>query len=76
MNKTYVDAFNKQTSNKDGNEPAILRIIYFNPPDLIFQHLPVNRKVKNTEVNRMRNGCVIDTLTSVNLQESVKIEEK
>ena len=26
MNKTYVDAFNNQTFNEDGNESAILRI--------------------------------------------------
>ena len=41
MNKTYVDAFNNQTFNQDGNESAILRIKYYNPPNLIFQHLPV-----------------------------------
>ena len=26
FNKTYVDAFNNQTFNQDGNESAILRI--------------------------------------------------
>ena len=41
MNKLYVDAFNDQTFNEDGNESAILRIRYYNPPNLIFQHLPV-----------------------------------
>ena len=56
MEKTYADAFNNQTFNQDGNESAILRIKYYNPFNLIFQHLPVNEKVKIFEVNRMRNG--------------------
>ena len=73
MNKTYVDAFNNQTFNEDGNESAILKLKYYNPPDLIFQHLPVKEKVKNIEVNRMRNGHIIDTLPSVDNQEIVKI---
>ena len=73
MSKTYVDAFNNQIFNKDGDESAILGIKYHNPPDLIFQHLPVKEKVKNLEVNRMRNGYIIDTLTSVDIQEIVKI---
>ena len=38
MKRTYVDAFNNQTFNQDGNESAILGIKYCNPPDLIFQH--------------------------------------
>ena len=72
MNKTYVDAFNDQTFNQDDKDSALLRIRYYNPPDLIFQHLPVKEKVKKIEVNRMRNGYVIDTLTSVGIQEIVK----
>ena len=55
MNDVYVKAFNDQTCIEDGNESAILRIKYYNPPDLIFQHLPVKEKVKKIEVNRMRN---------------------
>ena len=46
MNKTYVEAFNNQTFNEDGDESAILTIKYYNPPDLIFRHLPVKEKVK------------------------------
>ena len=76
MNKTYVEAFNNQTFNQDGDESAILGIKYYNPPNLIFQHLPVKKKVKNIEVNRMRNGYIIDTLTSVDIQEIVKIGGK
>ena len=76
LNKTYVDAFNNQTFNQEGDESAILKMKYYNPPDLIFQHLPVKEKVKNLEVNRMRNGYIIDTLTSVDICEIVKIGGK
>ena len=73
MNKTYIDAFNNQTFNQDEDESAILRIKYYNPPNLIFQHLPVKEKVEKIEINRMRNGYIIDTLTSVDICEIVKI---
>ena len=73
MNNVYVEAFNNQTFNQDGDESAILRIKYYNTRNLIFQHLPVKEKVKNVEVNRMRNGYIIDTLTSVDICEIVKI---
>ena len=76
MNDIYVEAFNNQTFNEDGDESAILTIKYYNPPDLIFQHLPVKEKVKKREVNRMRNGYIIDTLTSVDIQEIAKIGGK
>ena len=46
MNDVYVEAFNNQAFNEDGDESAILTIKYYNPPDLIFQHLPVKEKVK------------------------------
>ena len=38
----------------------------------MFQHLPSNEKVKNIEINGMRNGYIIDTLTSIYIQEIVK----
>ena len=76
LNKTFVEAFNNQTFNEDGDESAILTIKYYNPPNLIFQHLPVKEKVKKIEVNRMRNGYIIDTLTSVDICEIVKIGGK
>ena len=59
MNKTYVDGFNNQTFNESG----ILTIKYYNPSNLIFQHLPVKKKVKKIEVNRMSNGYIMETLT-------------
>ena len=51
MNDVFVEAFNNQTFNQDGDESAILTIKYYNPPDLIFQQLPVKEKVKKIEVN-------------------------
>ena len=76
MNDVYVEAFNSQTFNEDGYESAILTIKCYNPPDLIFQHIAVKEKVKKVEINRMRNGYIIDTLTSVDIQEIVKIGGK
>ena len=76
MNNVYVEAFNNQTFNQDGDESAILRIKYYNPSDLIFQHLPVKEKNKNIEVNRMRNGYIFDPLTSVDICEIVKTGER
>ena len=76
LNKPFVEAFNSQTFNEDGEESAILTIKYYNPPDLIFQHLPVKEKVRKIEVKGMRNGYIIDTLTSVDIQEIVKIGGK
>ena len=73
MNDVYVKTFNDQLFNEDGDEPAILTIKYYNPSNLIFQHLPIKEKAKKIEVNRMRNGYIIDTLTSVDIQEIVKI---
>ena len=76
MNDVYVEAFNNQSFNEDGDESGILTIKYYNAPDLIFQHIPIKEKVKKREVNRMRNGFIIDTLTSVDIQGIVKIGEK
>ena len=61
------------------NRSAFLTIKYHNPENLIFQHLPVKKKIKNPyknnrleEINRMRNGIIIDTLTSIDIVEKVK----
>jgi len=76
MNDVFVNDFNNQTFNQDGNESAILGIKYYNPPNLIFQHLPVKEKVKKIEVNRMRYGYFTETLTSVDFCETVKMDGK
>ena len=67
-----MDAFNNQTFNQDGNESAILKLKYYSPPNLNFQHLPVKEKVRKIEVNRKINGYFIDTLTSNDIHEIVK----
>ena len=76
MNDVYVEAFNNQTFNQGSDESAILTIKYYNPPDLLFQHLPIKEKVENLEVNRMKNGYIIDTLTSNDIQKIVEISGK
>ena len=52
---------------------CVLRIKYFNPKNLIVQHLPVREREKKIEINCMRNGYIIDHFTSVDIQENVEI---
>ena len=73
MNDELVEKFNNQTFTRGS---AILKINYYNPRDLIVQHLPIKEKEKKIEINRKRNGYIIDTLTSVDIQEIVKIGGK
>ena len=48
MKNVYVEAVNNQIFNRDGDESAVLRIQYYNPSNLIFQHLLVREKnIKN-----------------------------
>ena len=54
------------------NRCAFLAVKKRNPDYLVFQQLPVKEKIKNSyknkrseEINGMRNGLIIDTLTSV-----------
>ena len=61
------------------NRSAFLSVKYHNPENLVFQHLPTKGKIENPyknirleEINRMRNGIIIDTLTSVDFVEIVK----
>ena len=46
MIDVFVEVFNNQTFNQDGDESALLRIKYYNPPNLIFHHLANKEKVK------------------------------
>ena len=70
MNDELVEKFNTGNFTKGS---AVFRIKYYNPKNLIVQHLPVKEKEKKIEINRMRNGYIIDYLTSVDFQEIVKI---
>ena len=73
MNDELVNKFKNQNFNQGS---AILKIKYYNPKNLIVQHLPIKEKEKKIEINRMRNGHIIDTLTSVDIQEIAKIGGK
>ena len=73
MNNELVEKFNNQTFTQGS---AILKIKYYNSRNLIVQNIPIKEKEKKIEINRMRNGYIIDTLTSVDIQEIVKIGGK
>ena len=73
MNDELVNKFNTVSFNQGS---AILKIKYYNRRDLIVQHLPIKEKVSKMEINRLRNGYIIDTLTSVDIQEIVEIGGK
>ena len=68
-----VEKFNNQSLTQ---ESAILKIKYHNPKNLIVQHIPVKEKEMKIEINRMRNGFITQVLTSVDIQEIVKIGGK
>ena len=70
MNDELVEKFNTGNFNQGS---AVLKIRYYNPLNLIVQHLPVKEKEEKSEINCMRNGYIIDTSTSVDIQEIVKI---
>ena len=76
MNDVFVNEVNNQTFNQDGNDSSILKLNFYNPPNLVFQHLPVEEKVEKLGNNKMRNGCITDILTSVDLCEFVKMGGK
>ena len=73
MNDELVEKYNNQNFAQGS---AILKIKCYNPKNLIVQHLPVEEKVNKIEINRMRNGYITQVLTSVDIQEIVKIGEK
>ena len=70
MNDELVEKFNNQALTQGS---AILKIKNFKPKNLIVQQLPAKEKEKKIEYNRMRNGYITQVLTSVDIQEIVKI---
>ena len=75
--KDMIDELSEKFHTGNFNKgSAILKIKYYNRKDLIVQHIPTKGKEKKIEINRMRNGYIIDTLTSVDIQEIVKIGGK
>ena len=73
MNEELVNKFNTGNFNQGS---AILKIKYYNPKDLVVQHLPIKEKVNKMEINCMGKGYIVDTLTSVDIQEIVRIGGK
>ncbi|PAA48597.1 hypothetical protein BOX15_Mlig030240g1 [Macrostomum lignano] len=81
--KDFLAQFNSQTFRP---KTAVLKIMYENPNTVFLQHLPSKDKEKfyNPEtkanetktLNRFRNGKVIDTLCSVDIQEIVRMGGK
>ena len=51
---------------------GIFKVKYYNPPEIIFQHLPVKKRVNKKEVNRNRNSYFIDNLTSVDIKDAIR----
>ena len=70
MTEDLVNKYNNQTFTQGS---AILKIKSYNPKNLSVQHRPVKEKEKKIDINRMRNGYIIQTLRSVDIQEIVKI---
>ena len=73
MTDELVKKLNKGNFNKGS---AISKINKYNPENLIVQHLPITEREKKKEITRMRNGYIIDHLTTVDIHENVKIGEK
>ena len=68
-----VEKFNSGNFNQVS---AKLKNKFQNPNSLIVQHLPVKEREKKIEINRMRNAYISYTLTSIDIQEIVKIVGK
>ena len=73
MNNELVEKFNTGNFTQGS---AILKIKFYNPKNLIVQHIAIKEKEKKIEINRMRNGYTIDTLTSVDIQKIVRVGGK
>ena len=73
MNDELVEKFNTQTFTQGS---AIIKNKYYNPKNLIVQHVAVKEKEKKIEINRMQNGYITQVLTSVDIQEIVKLGSK
>ena len=78
MSDAVCSLFNVRRRN-ELTRSVFLTVKNHNSENLVFQHLPVNEKIKNPyknnrleEGNRFRNSIVVDTLTSVDIVEIVK----
>ena len=78
MSDAVCSLFNSGKRN-ELNRSAFLTVKYHNPENLVFQHLPVKEKIENSyknnrleEISRMRNGIILDTLTSIDVVEIIR----
>ena len=53
MNDELVKKFNEGNFTQ---RSAILKVRYYNPKNLIVEHLPLKERLKKLETNRMRNS--------------------
>ena len=73
MNDELIEKYKNQTYTQGS---AILKIVSYNPKNLTVQQFLLKEREKKMENNCMRNGYIVDVLTSVDNQETVKIEGK
>ena len=73
MNDELVEKFSNQTFTQGS---AILKIKYYNLIKLDVQHIPIKEGIHKMEIVRVRNGYIVDTSTSVDIQEIVNIRGK
>ena len=73
MNDEFIEIFKSSTFIQGS---AISKTKYHNPKKLVVQHLTVKERVKKIKIDCMGNGYILDTLTSVDIQEIVKIVGK
>ena len=68
VNEDLTEKFNSENFNEGS---ANIELEYYNPPDLIFQHLPVKDQKNRTQI-----GYLIHNLTSVDNKEIIRIGGK
>ena len=70
MNEELADKYKNQSLTQGS---AILTVRECNPSNLMVQNLSIKERVIKIEINRMRNGYITETFTSVDIQEIVKL---
>ena len=73
MNDEFVAKINIGIFNQGS---ATLKIKYYNAKNLTIPYLPGKERETKIEIHRIRNGYIMDTLTSVEIQKIVKIGGK
>ena len=67
------DEFVQKFISGNFNEGSVfLKVMYFISKDMVFQHLPVEKKFKKIEVKGLRIGYIIDILTSLDIKKIIR----